>query len=269
MGLLSVIVTAHNCGVALPRTLDSAATAVERLHRVHGPDAAAEIIVVDDGSTDGTPAVVQEFARGKPWCSWLRRPQASSPSAARNAGATCARGDLLCFLDGDDRFLPEHLITCYRALQDPTLDFVKTGVHLADPVHPDWQPRIAFSLVLNLCLRRPCHERLGGFTDYHLFRRVGEHFEHELDVFYKFEDMYYNQALHRCFTGQTLPDTTVEYCRYPGNAYDRQYAKFCRPYAERPRNDPEDDLRLQLCELLMHYHLLKLQPGRTGARPAQ
>src|SRR5205807_267090 len=129
---------------------------------------------------------------GRPHWRLLRREKASSPSAARNAGAAHATGTLLFFLDGDGLFLPGHLRTCWLALRDSPFDFVKTGVRLADPVHPDWRPRIEGSLVINLALRRGCHEAMGGFPDWHLFRREGDGFRHELDVFFKVEDQFYN-----------------------------------------------------------------------------
>ena len=61
-----------------------------------------EIIVVDDGSTDGTYEKLKEFD-GK---IRLMQQQNAGPSAARNAGASVSRGDILSFLDSDDLWLP-------------------------------------------------------------------------------------------------------------------------------------------------------------------
>ena len=61
----------------------------------------AEIIVVDDGSSDGTAAAVAEVAGRDPRVKLLRTPR-RGPAAARNAGVDQASGEFLCFLDSDD-----------------------------------------------------------------------------------------------------------------------------------------------------------------------
>ncbi len=259
MDRLSIIITAHDCSAAVLRTLDSAQQAVAFLHQTGiGRDAEVEVVVVDDGSRDDTPVLVAEFARDKPAWKLVRRERASSPSCARNTGVRAAPGDILFFLDGDDLFLPMHFAACLRAFHECDCDFVKTGVRLADPVHPDWKQRIEFSIVINLCARRRCHDFVGGFPDYHVFRRVGDDFVPQTDVFYKLEDQYYSLLLHRFFRGRTLPLETVEYCRYPGNGYDRQYAKFCRPFAQPNVLTTQERAQLRLCDALVHNRIEEL-----------
>ncbi len=64
-----------------------------------------ELIVVDDGSTDGTPAIADEY-RGR--IIYERRDH-RGVSAARNTGITLSSAPWLAFLDSDDRWLPEKL----------------------------------------------------------------------------------------------------------------------------------------------------------------
>ncbi len=93
---VSVIIPAFNCAAYIRAAVDSALTQ----NRV--PD---EIIVVDDGSTDGTDRVL---ARYDAPVRVIRQINAGV-SAARNTGLRAASGDLIAFLDGDDMFTPDSI----------------------------------------------------------------------------------------------------------------------------------------------------------------
>src|SRR5688500_43296 len=64
-----------------------------------------EIVVVDDGSTDATAAVVE--ALDGPIT--LVQQENAGVAAARNRGIAAARGELIAFLDADDLLFPEHV----------------------------------------------------------------------------------------------------------------------------------------------------------------
>ena len=91
---VSVVVPAYNERVGIEGTLRSLLAGV---HPV-------EVVVVDDGSTDGTADLVASLAL--PGVTLLRQPNSGKP-AALNAGIARARHDLLVLLDGDTRFEPE------------------------------------------------------------------------------------------------------------------------------------------------------------------
>jgi glycosyltransferase involved in cell wall biosynthesis len=93
---ISVIIPVHNPGDLLNQALDSV------LAQTRPAD---EILVVDDGSEQDVAAV---FGADYPGVAFHRRPH-RGVSAARNAGISLARGDLIAFLDGDDLFLPDKL----------------------------------------------------------------------------------------------------------------------------------------------------------------
>jgi tetratricopeptide (TPR) repeat protein len=274
MECISVIVTAHNCASWIEKALASVADALALFEQENSQTAIPdrEVLLVDDGSSDATPQLAQRFLDGRAGWRLLRRPKATSPACARNYGARQARGAILFFLDGDDLFLPPHLIACYRALHEGGCDYVKTAVQLASPVHPDWKERIENSIIINVAIRNTCHEAIGGFPDFHLFRRIDEQLIIEADVFYKIEDMFYNQLLSRLFCGRKLDVPTVEYCRYPGNGYDRQYEKFRHPFGQYAEVAPaEERFRLQLGEIIFQHLLPRLEgecQKRLG-RPTQ
>jgi glycosyltransferase involved in cell wall biosynthesis len=71
-------------------------------------DCEVEILVVDDGSTDRTPAILAEFAARDSRVRVLQQDH-GGPGAARNLAAAAARGSILAFADGDMTFAPEYL----------------------------------------------------------------------------------------------------------------------------------------------------------------
>jgi hypothetical protein len=94
--VVSVLIPAWNAGRSIGEALDSvlATTAV-----------ALECVVVDDGSTDDTVALVEARAAADPRVRLVRAPVNAGVSAARNLGLGAVRGTWLTFLDADDVLL--------------------------------------------------------------------------------------------------------------------------------------------------------------------
>jgi GT2 family glycosyltransferase len=112
MPRFSVIIPAYNSEATLARAIDSA---------LAQSFPAQEIIVVDDGSTDGTPDVATRY--GQNLC-YIRQNNAGV-SSARNHGAQAASGDWLAFLDADDWYYPDRLRLHAEWIQeDAELDFL-------------------------------------------------------------------------------------------------------------------------------------------------
>lgn len=106
---LSIIIPVYNGGAAFKRCLDAI-----RQSTFGG----WELIVVDDGSTDGSDALAREFG-ARLFATGGRR----GPAAARNIGAKIARGDYLFFIDADCEIHPDTLAKIARIFQaDPRLD---------------------------------------------------------------------------------------------------------------------------------------------------
>lgn len=80
-----------------------------------------EVLIVDAGSTDSTRAIAASFdARFK----WLELPR-SDMGAARNHGIAASRGEIICFLDSDDFYLPQKIEHQVNELQyNPLVDVV-------------------------------------------------------------------------------------------------------------------------------------------------
>lgn len=112
----SVVVPAYQAESFIERTLSTVADQTIQPH---------ELIVVDDGSTDGTVGVVESFALKHPQLNVrvLREPH-RGPGATRNAGIRAARSEWVAFLDSDDLWLPEKLEKMMGAVQTiPSANF--------------------------------------------------------------------------------------------------------------------------------------------------
>src|SRR4051794_14509566 len=68
-----------------------------------------ELIIVDDGSTDDTRAVVEQFQAQDNRIRYVSNCRRKGPSGARNQGMNQARGRYVAFLDSDDAWEPFHL----------------------------------------------------------------------------------------------------------------------------------------------------------------
>lgn len=118
MPKVSVIIPSFNRASFLPRAIHSVLAQTYTDY---------ELIVVDDGSTDGTPEVVEEARQraSKP-LEYIRQQNRGEP-AARNRGLAAAHGQYVAFLDSDDFWLPPHLERSVGLLEeDPTLAAVFT-----------------------------------------------------------------------------------------------------------------------------------------------
>ena len=149
-----------------------------------------EVIVVDDGSPDNVGAIAGRY----PGVRCLRRPNGGL-AAARNAGLEKARGAFVCFLDADDRLLPEAIERGLEELRgDPeAMMAAGTWVLIGEegeplPADPPQQPPEAYPALLESCFistpaavlyRRSLFEEIGGFdpavsasADYDLYLRT-------------------------------------------------------------------------------------------------
>jgi glycosyltransferase involved in cell wall biosynthesis len=162
-----------------------------------------EIIVVDDGSTDGTQQALESLVNQKTIRYLLRDPK--GVSAARNFGIEQAQGKYIAFLDSDDLFLPTKLAKQIQVLQmKPGLGFVHCwfrkfnddGADLGirdtsrfqGAVYPqmllEWSVLMAMPCML---MSKKAIEEAGGFDekmtwaeDLDLWRRIARHYEIDL-----------------------------------------------------------------------------------------
>ncbi len=112
---VSIIIPVYNGEQFLETALRSA---------LYQEDADHEVIVVDDGSTDGSLAVADKY-RG--FIKILHQSN-SGVAVARNHGASVSTGEFLLFLDADDWIDPKYLAETVPLMQDPKVGIVATGM---------------------------------------------------------------------------------------------------------------------------------------------
>ncbi len=96
---VTIVIATYNAAKTLEETLASVAAQTCRDF---------ELVVVDDGSTDDTPALLASHQATWPWMRWTRQANAGA-AAARMQAVALARGSHIAFLDSDDLWLPDKL----------------------------------------------------------------------------------------------------------------------------------------------------------------
>ena len=211
----AVIIPAYNAAKTLDRTIASAVASLRQCTDVEDLAVDAEIVVVDDVSTDTTADIVAAWAKRDPAVRLIRNAVNRGPGFSRNEGVRRTTGNFLFFLDSDDVFYPNHVSVCLRALlADKSVGYVFTRMKVEMPLHPDWIPSLDESNPINFCVRRVWHDMILGFPEEPDFRT------------YRTEDTLYRMCLRRLVQHKKLDVVTCEQFVSPGNALDRQKHKF-------------------------------------------
>ena len=117
----SVIIPTYNSQNTILRALDSVLYQTFKDY---------EVIVVDDGSSDDTKSVVEEFLQDNEVDFKYIVQKNSGPSSARNRGIKNASGKYIAFLDSDDIWHPQKLEIVNNILQDKNIDIIGHGFSL-------------------------------------------------------------------------------------------------------------------------------------------
>jgi glycosyltransferase involved in cell wall biosynthesis len=166
---ISVILTVHNDAQHIRKSIESI------LDQTH---ANLELIVVDDGSTDGTAELVSQFSDSR---LNLVRAGRVGRGKALNAGLAASHGELIAIQDSDDLSHPRRLEVQARALQHNKIDFLGSSAILFEDREPEWpvvdddvRPPIEVTAELtvanpiphiSLMIRREALEDLGGYSE--------------------------------------------------------------------------------------------------------
>lgn len=198
---VSVIIPTWNRAATLPRAIDSV------LGQTFGD---FELLIVDDGSTDGTAGVVE--AMNDPRIRLLRQPHNQGVGAARNRGLHEARGEFIAFLDSDDEWLPGKLQRQLDRFAELPADvgLIYTGVETitADGRRSARRPALRGDVSRRLLLRNGIH---GGGSNVMLRRSIAQQvgfFDEEIPAIEDYD--YWLRAAQRCRV-DFVPDTLIRY----------------------------------------------------------
>lgn len=192
---VTVLIPAYNATRYLAQTLDSVVS--QSYSQWH-------IVVVDDGSKDGTAELAEDYALRLPGRMTVLRKENGGVSSARNLGIRESRGDIIALLDADDIWLPNRLTETLKPFAaDPEVGLVYGRIVRIDsegrqlgPPQAEQPPVPGRSMVVDLFLRRVhipsptvtirrgCLERVGGFDetlvtteDRDLWMRIAGHYK--------------------------------------------------------------------------------------------
>ncbi len=157
-----------------------------------------ELVIVDDGSSDDTPAAIKPFLSDQRI--HYHRADSLGQSRAKNLSVRLARGEMIAFLDADDAWLPTKLekqlasltpdigvVACRRELIDETVLTVREPAPGVGG-EPETVTRDSVFVSNPICfssaiIHRHVYDRVGGFdlnldlgVDYDLWLRVASHF---------------------------------------------------------------------------------------------
>ena len=132
--LISIVVPVYNIHAYLPRCVDSV---------LAQQGVKLELLLIDDGSTDGSGALCEELAKQDDRVTVYHKPNGGL-SDARNYGMARAKGEYLLFLDGDD-YLTEG--ACANLMQEAVTaqaDIVVGKIHFVepDPIMEQWEAQL-------------------------------------------------------------------------------------------------------------------------------
>ena len=205
---VSVIIPVYNVAPYIERCLGSV---------VGQTLASLEVIVIDDGSTDGSAAICDAWARRHRGRLRVIHQDNAGVSAARNRGIEEAHGRYLAFVDSDDYVAADFAERLYRVASSGGAQLAK-GMRVTQLADGTQQPYPAVNQAIRR-LRSPrcmCAQWITAIYDRELFMHHGLRFDEQLH--YAEDLLFLHQAVSHCRRIGVDDGARYFYCRREGSA---------------------------------------------------
>lgn len=186
--LVSIILPTYNRAEILPRAIESVLRQTSQEW---------ELIIVDDGSTDTTGALLQSYSQCDHRIISVSQNN-SGPAASRNTGLRIANGYYTTYLDSDDEYLPDHLsLRIEFMLAHADVHFIHGGVIVSGTNKQQYVPDArdpSKMILIEDCL---IGGTFFGFTQ--IFRDVGgwrEGYSEDSELFKRIQSKYQTAGVH-------------------------------------------------------------------------
>lgn len=224
----SVIIPAFNAAGEIERAIRSVC--------IPAPDFPYEILVVDDGSEDGTPQVLETLKSLFPFLRVIRQ-ENSGPAAARNRGISEATGEYLLFLDSDDAFVEGGFSRGVKAMEESGAELLIFGFSLVQggkassyqypetvlSDEADYRTHLAPLYCANML-----NQVWGKVFRRELLLREALSFPDEM---WGEDRLFFFSALEKSVTVRVIPDVLYEYIQKEGSLISRflsEKPEICR-----------------------------------------
>lgn len=217
MEKISIIIPVYNVEAYLQACLDS--TLAQTYKNL-------EIILVNDGSTDKSGSICDQYAEQDSRIIVIHKDNAGV-SAARNDGLKIATGEYICFIDSDDTVSPKLISSLYEKIEQFDVDMVICGIeqHLPGGIIanncsslPSCVVENKDQLFINFFDKLPYREVLYGPVNKLIKRQIAskvafdERFKIGEDLLFSFECIEATTGIY------IIPDTLYHYIKHPGSA---------------------------------------------------
>lgn len=180
-----------------------------------------ELIVIDDGSNDGTMQIVQNMAKEDPRIRLCPNESNMGTARSRNRGMDLSRGQYIAFLDSDDIWHPQKLEKQLSCMQETGADLVYTAYAIVDTEGVKQRPDYCVPAYVDI--NGLLKENVIGCSTVLLNQKASEQFRFQAD-FYHEDYVLWLQMLQAGCVMAGVQEVLMDYCYRPDSRAGNKWA---------------------------------------------